>query len=146
MPVTATEDVVVGAGIIGLATAWHLARGGRRVVVVERHQRAHGASVRNFGMVWPIGQPRGSRQALALRSREHWLSILPSAGLWHELTGSLHVAYHDDEMAVLSEFIDDGRGALECRLMTAREVAATAPRVRTAGLKGALWSPHEIVA
>jgi glycine/D-amino acid oxidase-like deaminating enzyme len=45
------DDVVVGAGILGLAHAYHLAKRGRRVVVVERSPKAMGASVRNFGML-----------------------------------------------------------------------------------------------
>lgn len=99
------DDAVVGAGIMGLAHAYALAKRGRRVIVFERNTRAMGASVRNFGMLWPIGQPAGIPFETALRSRAIWLEVLCSSGLWHELTGSLHLAYHDLEVAVLQEFI-----------------------------------------
>src|SRR5205823_14868384 len=75
------DDAVVGAGIIGLAHAYHLARAGRRVGVFERSPRPQGASVRNFGMLWPIGQPPGTMLQLALRSRAVWLEVLREAGL-----------------------------------------------------------------
>ncbi|MBY0397433.1 MAG: FAD-dependent oxidoreductase, partial [Thermoleophilia bacterium] len=100
------DDAVVGAGIIGLATAYQLARRGRKVVVFERGARAEGASVRNFGMLWPIGQPPGDLHAMALESRAVWLDVLGRAGLWHERVGSMHVAYLDDEAAVLGEFAE----------------------------------------
>src|SRR5688572_27240432 len=64
------DDALVGAGIVGLAHAYHLARAGRRVVVFDRHPLAQGASIRNFGMLWPIGQPAGELRDMALRSRE----------------------------------------------------------------------------
>ncbi|MBC3194292.1 FAD-binding oxidoreductase [Pseudonocardia sp. C8] len=45
--------VVVGGGIVGLATAWHLQRGGAEVSVVERHGVAAGASWGNAGWLAP---------------------------------------------------------------------------------------------
>ena len=43
------EVVVVGAGIVGLAHAYHARDLGLSVVVVDRDDHATGASVRNFG-------------------------------------------------------------------------------------------------
>lgn len=139
------DDAVVGAGILGLAHAFHLARQGRRVIVFERSPRATGASVRNFGMVWPVGQPAGALHQLALRSRELWLEVLTEAELWHDPVGSLHLAYYEDEAAVLSEFAStaDEHG-YECQLLSSGEVAKRSPAVKTSGLVAGLWSPTEV--
>ncbi len=56
------------------------------MVVFERDPRARGASVRNFGMLWPIGQPFGPLRRLAESSLEIWLDVLESGGFWHERT------------------------------------------------------------
>ena len=42
--------IVIGAGIVGLATARALATKGYSVKIYERNLKASGASVRNFGM------------------------------------------------------------------------------------------------
>src|SRR5580700_8819210 len=98
MIITKKVDVaVVGAGIVGLAHAYLAARSGRTVVVFERNPAALGASVRNFGMVWPIGQPAGRLHEMALRSREIWLEVLQQAKLPCLPTGSLHATYREDE-------------------------------------------------
>lgn len=83
MPQEEFDDAIVGAGITGLAHAYHLAMRGRRVIVFERSPLpvgAAGASIRNFGMIWPIGQPAGMMHELARRSRELWLNALQAAG------------------------------------------------------------------
>jgi FAD dependent oxidoreductase TIGR03364 len=146
MAAESTADVVVGAGIIGLAVAYYLARSGRRVVVFERHAAAQGASVRNFGMIWPIGQPAGPRRARALRSRARWCEVLEASRIWHAPSGSLHLAYREDEAQVLEEFVRGARDErFPCELVLPTAVAERSPRVITEGLRAALWSPNEIV-
>jgi FAD dependent oxidoreductase TIGR03364 len=136
---------VVGAGILGLAHAYHLARRGLRVIVFERHPRAEGASVRNFGMIWPIGQPLGPLYQLARRSRELWLHVLNASGLWHRQCGSLHLAYHEDEAQVLREFVAESAGQdRPCELWTPAQVTARFPAVVQTGLHAGLWSPIEL--
>jgi len=143
---TSEYDVgVVGAGILGLAHAYHLARRGMRVIVFERHRRAQGASVRNFGMIWPIGQPLGSMYNMARRSREIWLEVLTASGIWHRQCGSLHVAYHDDETQVLREFVAESAGSERpCELLSPTQIAARHPAIVQSGLQTGLWSPVEL--
>jgi FAD dependent oxidoreductase TIGR03364 len=139
------DDAVVGAGILGLAHAYHLARRGRRVIVFERTPRAMGASVRNFGMLWPIGQPLGPLRQLAMRSLQFWLEVLASSGQWHERTGSLHLAYRDDEAQVLREFAQEmsAHGQI-VELQKPDHVRQRRSAVKLDGLQLALWSPHEV--
>lgn len=139
------DIAIVGAGILGLAHAYHFARSGYRVGVFERGVRAMGASVRNFGMIWPIGQPPGEMRDIALRSRSIWLEALQASGIWHRQCGSLHLAYHEDELAVLAEFTDlaHERG-YQCELVSAEAAAERSPVIRPNGLLGGLWSPTEL--
>jgi FAD dependent oxidoreductase TIGR03364 len=142
----ARADVaVVGAGVVGLAFAWEAARRGRSVVLFDRTARAQGASVRNFGMIWPIGQPPGPDYARALRGRARWLELKAKAGLWVEECGSLHAVYQSDEDAVLREFASRAPAlGTVCAYLTPKEVRARFPAVNEAGLKGALHSPMEL--
>jgi FAD dependent oxidoreductase TIGR03364 len=139
------EIAVVGAGILGLAHAYSAARRGRRVVVLERDLRASGASVRNFGLLWPVGQPHGCMYDMALSSRAAWIDILKDARLPYWPDGSLHVVYREDEAAVAREFAELAPGlGYECAWFGANEVLARSPAVRPEGLLGALWSPTEV--
>lgn len=138
------DDAVVGAGIIGLAHAYTLAQRGRKVIVFERRPRPQGASVRNFGMLWPIGQPAGPLRALAMRSRAVWLDVLAKAGAWHDKVGSLHLAHADDEARVLREFHEESRRTgFECELIAPSDALVRSKYLRQEGLQLALWSPNE---
>lgn len=137
--------MVVGAGIVGLAHAYLWAREGKRVVVCERNPRAVGASIRNFGMVWTIGQPPGELRDIAVESNRIWREILPSSGLWHHCGGSLTLAYHEDECAVLEEFHQKGAGlGYETELLGPEEVKRLSPVVREENLVCGLFSEQEI--
>lgn len=131
--------------MLGLAHAYQFARRGLKVLVCERHPRAQGASVRNFGMLWPIGQPAGSLAEIAVHSRQQWLDVLLAAGLWHNPVGSMQLAYHADEEQVLREFLADPRQeARGCRMLTPEEALARSPWLNPAGLRGGLFSPLEV--
>lgn len=134
---------VVGAGIVGIAHAWREAARGAEVTLFERSPRAEGASVRNFGMVWPIGQPTPHREA-ALHSRSLWNEFTRETGVWCHAEGSVHLATREDELAVLAEFAEKApRLGYDCRLLTAEEAKFASP-ASGAGVLGGLYSPSEM--
>lgn len=151
---TRLRVAVIGGGIVGLAHAWAAAKRGHHVYLFERHPQARSASVRNFGMIWPIGQPNGPLHRIALRSRELWRDLLQATSIWHRETGSLHLAFEPDELAVLEEFAKIAPPlGYDCQLLTAAEVLKRSPAARRDGLLGGLWSgtemcvdPREVIA
>jgi glycine/D-amino acid oxidase-like deaminating enzyme len=106
--------IVIGAGIVGLATSRALAMRGYKVTVFERNERAVGASIRNFGMIWPIGQATGPMYERAMLSRSIWKTICTEAKIWHDEVGSLHLAYHDDELQVIQEYVAANQAHRDC--------------------------------
>jgi FAD dependent oxidoreductase TIGR03364 len=142
-----SSAIVVGAGILGLATARALSLRGYNVTVIERSVRAVGASVRNFGMIWPVGQPSGVLYDRAIRSKMIWKEIAREARFWYEESGSLHLAYHKDEWKVLQEleaaFNKEGRGV---KLLSPTEVhGITKDVVNPVNLLGGLYSNTEMI-
>lgn len=139
------DIAIVGAGILGLAHACLAAKAGKSVVVFEKSPRAAGASVRNFGMVWPIGQPAGEMLGIALRSRELWREILEAARLPYKPTGSLHLAYREDEAEVVREFAEIGPGlGYDCAWLDRAAVLSKSQAAQPDGLLGGLWSGTEL--
>jgi FAD dependent oxidoreductase TIGR03364 len=138
------DVAVVGGGIVGLAHAYAALRRGFRVVLFERDDFAVSASIRNFGLIWPIGQEAGKGLLWAMNSREHWLNIGKEAGFGINQNGSLHLAMHDDELKVLSEFVEMNKNqGYDCVLLEPDEVMRKSGAVRRGGLKGGLWSTTE---
>lgn len=134
------KAIVIGAGIVGLATARKLALLGYKVEVLERSEKAQGASVRNFGMVWPIGQPKGHMYERALKSRTIWKEVAERADIWHGEVGSLHMAYLPEELAVIEEFVAENN---QYSLLKPSEIMSEA--VVKKDLKAALWSNEELI-
>ncbi len=140
------DVAIVGSGIMGLAMAYIAAKAGRNVTVFEKNDRAVGATIRNFGMIWPIGQPKGFLLERALRSREIWKKLASEAGFWTTENGSLSLAYREDEWRVLEEFVEMIHDApYECELITPEKVSEISPCANIQGLRGALWSKTEMI-
>src|SRR5688500_6309547 len=121
--------IVIGAGIVGLAIARALAVRGYNVTVFERDSHAIGASIRNFGMIWPIRQAQGLLLERALLSRSIWKSICDEADLWYAETGSLHISYIDDELAVMQEFAHASRSFRYVEMVTPSQTLSRSPAV-----------------
>jgi FAD dependent oxidoreductase TIGR03364 len=139
------DVAIVGAGILGLAHAYFAAKRGRSVVVFERTPRAQGASVRNFGMIWPIGQKAGVVHQMATRSRQIWNEILDASRLQYRPTGSLHVVYHQDEADVAREFVERAPAlGYTCTWLSPAGILTKSTSVNSKGLLGGIWSPTEL--
>lgn len=138
--------IVIGAGIVGLATARALTKKGYSVTVFERSSRAVGASIRNFGMVWPIGQPEGVLLNRAVRTKEIWKEIAAETNIWHHDCGSIHLAYHKDEELVLTElfeiFTAQGRNVT---LLNPQEITSKFNGINPIGLLCGLFSDSEMI-
>lgn len=139
------DIAIVGGGIIGLAHAYIAAKElGLRVLLLEREDRAIGASIRNFGMIWPIGQ---SSEALpmAMQSRQYWLEASSLANFWAPSVGSLHLAYREDELAVLTDFVDGAKArGYEVQLQSPAAICAANPAIVAEGLLGGMYSATEV--
>src|SRR4051794_27259971 len=129
-----TSDVVViGAGLIGLATAWRLAVDGVQVTVCDPTPGAQTSNVA-AGMLAPVTEVEYGEDdllALNLASVNAWPTFAAeleeltgqSAGL-HQ-TGTLSVAYDVDDAAALRRLADyQRRLGLEVEELSGRDAAA----------------------
>jgi FAD dependent oxidoreductase TIGR03364 len=133
---------IVGGGIIGLSHAYAAQQKGLRVLLIEKNEKCVGASIRNFGLIWPVGQPAGPTFDKAMKSRELWLKLSREANFWCLENGSLHLAYQDDEMNVLEEYHKEY--GYNTELLNVEQVLKFAKQVNRKGLLGGLYSPLEL--
>lgn len=131
------DVAIVGAGIVGLAHAVEAVRRNLSVVVVERDERARGASVRNFGHCYLSAQA-GTALEVALDSRARWLELADEAGFWLLESGTLLVARLQEELDVMREFA--AVSPVEAQILGIGDVLRRAP-VADAELLGGLWTP-----
>lgn len=137
--------IVIGAGIVGLATARALAIKGYKVTVFERNPQAVGASVRNFGMIWPVGQPDGVLYERARRSANIWKEVCREAHIWHDRVGSLHVATTQLEADAMQSLVGCYGHSRSLQWLDADKALKKSGFINPTNLQGALWSPHEMI-
>jgi glycine oxidase len=111
MPETTADVVVIGAGAIGGAVAFHLAKAGRRVVLLEREGIASGASTHATGSFSLLGADFPTEPALQLGLASYRLSRdligeleeLSGVDTLYQLRPGLRVALDEEEEAYIRE-------------------------------------------
>ncbi|WP_371401458.1 glycine oxidase ThiO [Kribbella sp. NBC_00662] len=145
------DVVVIGGGLIGLATAWRLAADGVEVVVCDPTPGAQTSNVA-AGMLAPVTEVEYGEDdllALNLASVNAWPAFADEleqltgqpAGLHR--TGTLSVAYDVDDAAALRRLADyQRRLGLEVEEVTGRDARRREPLLAT-GVSGGVWVPGD---
>lgn len=143
---TAARVVVIGGGVMGCSTAYHLAKAGcRDVVLLERKQLTSGTS-------W-----HSAAQVRALRSSENLTRMIQySAELYASLeaetgqstgwlrTGSLSLATNAERFTHIKRQASLARlFGVEAEVISAEEAGRLWPLIRTDDVVGAVWSPED---
>lgn len=100
------DAVVIGAGVFGAWTAWHLVRAGQRVLLVDKHGPAH-ARASSGGDTRVIRMAYGQDEIytrMAQQSLPAWTDFFARIGKpeWFRPTGVLWLAAADDAAATQS--------------------------------------------
>ncbi|MFK7994421.1 MAG: FAD-dependent oxidoreductase [Granulosicoccus sp.] len=140
-----TRVVVIGGGIAGCSTLYHLvAEGWTDVVLVERNELTSGttwhsaAQVTNFGM---------NQTMVALKSHSielyRKLAADPEHPInYHYADGGIRLANDPRQMDGYHHFASMAKGmGVEFEVIDAEECARRHPLISTTGLLGGLWDP-----
>ena len=131
------DSVVVGAGAVGLACGYALARRGQSVVVLEReHAIGQGISSRNSEVIHAgLYYPTGSLKArLCVEGRRQLYAFLEAHGVAFDRCGKLVVATEAGDVAKVEAIARQARlnGVEEVTELTAAQALALEPALRVA--------------
>ncbi len=122
---SAVDVVVIGAGIIGISTAWFLAQQGVSVAVCEKGRVAGEQSSRNWGWIRKHGRDR-AELPIVIESIEHWKSIAGELDedIGFAQHGVMYLAETDAELAERERWLSIARDhELDTRMIGASELA-----------------------
>ena len=138
--------VIVGGGIAGCSTAYHLSLLGERdVLVLEQGRLTCGTTWHAAGLV---GQMRPNRNMTAMSKYgiELYAKLEAETGLatgW-KACGSVNVARTPERMQTFRKQVALARSfGVEIELITPREAGERFPLLRTDDLEGAIWIPGD---
>jgi L-2-hydroxyglutarate oxidase LhgO len=138
-----TDTVVIGAGVIGLATARALALQGRDVIVLEANSgvgmetSSRSSEVIHAGLYY---QPDSLKASTCMRGKELLYRYCEDRGVPHRRIGKLIVATGEAQIAKLLDISENASasGVHDLELIDPHRLALMDPAVRA---EAALWSP-----
>lgn len=129
---TDIDAIIIGAGVIGLATARALAMRGLSVIILESGKEFGSAtSSRNSEVIHAgLYYPAGSLKArLCVEGKERLYAFCQSHGVAHRRCGKLIVATRDEETAMLATLREKGEanGCNDLELIDERQARLLEP-------------------
>jgi L-2-hydroxyglutarate oxidase len=128
-----TDALIVGGGIVGLATAYHLCKGngGRSVTVLEKenrlaaHQTGNNSGVLHSGIYYKPGSLKALNCRAGKRAMERFCA---EEGINYEICGKVIVALDENELSALHRILERGKAnGVKCRLIGKHELADLEP-------------------
>lgn len=137
------DCVVIGAGVVGLATARALARRGRDVLILEAenafgtHTSARNSEVLHAGLSYA---PGSLKARLCRRGRDAIYAYAAERGIGHSRIGKLIVATTESEIDGLQKYraLAEANDVTDLRMLSAGEVKTLEPEVEAVA---GLYSP-----
>ncbi|WP_415183011.1 NAD(P)/FAD-dependent oxidoreductase [Phaeovulum sp.] len=139
----AVDVVIIGGGIIGVMTAWSLARAGKRVLICEKGRLAGEQSGRNWGWVRQQGRDL-SELPIMMDAMRRWTALSDSlrAQIGFRQNGISYLATSEERMAGYERWLTAARAhGVDSRLLSRREVEAMLPNA--ASWVGGLHTPSD---
>lgn len=136
---TQAEIVVIGGGIYGAQVAYHLAKYGRKdVVILEKGEIASGESSHAAGLVTQFA----TSQAM-LKFRMYSVELYSQLGLFNHV-GSLRVASSREQLLELERSVSRAKAlGLECEVIGPDEALKIMPQISRENLYGAIYLPRD---
>jgi 4-methylaminobutanoate oxidase (formaldehyde-forming) len=140
------EIVIIGGGIVGVSVAYHLAKLGRRdIVLLEQGRLTCGTTWHAAGLVGQM-RPNRSMTRMSQYGTQLYASLEQETGLgtgWKRC-GSVNVARTPERWIIFQRQAAMARSfGIEVGLLTPREALEKWPLLRTEDLQGALWFPAD---
>ena len=139
------DIIIIGGGVIGTSIAFHLAKRGKRVLLVERQDLASGASGSCDQQIILQSKNPGVHLELALKSAELYPALAQE--LEHDIeynaSGGMILIETPEEMDVMQDFVERQRqSGLQVDILERKEAVKLQPGLAE-HIVGASYSPQD---